>query len=470
MKRHILGSVLCVISLCSCTLEPAYTRPPSPVAAAWTDAAGVAASASASGAGVAGQSPAPLAADVDWHTFFQDPALQNLIALALENNRDMRVAALKVAQYEAQYRIARSALLPTIDATGAVDNYREIGVTTKESSVTLGETSWEVDFFGRLRSLKHQALEQYLATDASQTSTRISLIATVATDYFQWLTDQSLLEVATATAEADRQTYQVNLQSERIGTASMQDVRQAESEYASVRSSLIADQRAVAQDFNNLVAVIGCPIPDGLLHSEALEASQLPPVSAGVPSDLLTRRPDIVEAEHTLKAANANVGAARAAFFPSIQLTTAAGTSSTALSGLFKAATGAWTFAPTVTLPIFDYGNNRATLDAAKIETQIEVANYEKAIQTAFKEVANALAGRATYVDQVAADREYVAASTHYDDLAQARYRTGTDSFLVLLDAERTLYTARQQLVNDRFAELSNLITLYKALGGGWKA
>ena len=470
MKRHILGSVLCVISLCSCTLEPDYLRPPSPVAAAWTDAAGVTTSASASGAGVAAQSPAPLAADVDWHTFFQDPALQNLIALALENNRDMRVAALKVAQYEAQYRIARSALLPTIDATGAVDNYREIGVTTKESSVTLGETSWEVDFFGRLRSLKHQALEQYLATDASQTSTRISLIATVATDYFQWLTDQSLLEVATATAEADRQTYQVNLQSERIGTASMQDVRQAESEYASVRSSLIADQRAVAQDFNNLVAVIGCPIPDGLLHSEALEASQLPPVSAGVPSDLLTRRPDIVEAEHTLKAANANVGAARAAFFPSIQLTTAAGTSSTALSGLFKAATGAWTFAPTVTLPIFDYGNNRATLDAAKIETQIEVANYEKAIQTAFKEVANALAGRATYVDQVAADREYVSASTHYDDLAQARYRTGTDSFLVLLDAERTLYTARQQLVNDRFAELGNLITLYKALGGGWKA
>jgi multidrug efflux system outer membrane protein len=170
-----------------------------------------------------------------------------------------------------------------------------------------------------------------------------------------------------------------------------------------------------------------------------------------------------------LKAANANVGAARAAFFPSIQLTTAAGTSSPALSGLFKAATGAWTFAPTVTMPIFDYGNNRATLDVAKIETQIDVASYEKAIQTAFKEVANALAGRATYVDQVESDREYVSASTHYDELAQARYRAGTDSFLVLLDAERTLYTARQQLINDRFAELSNLITLYKALGGGWK-
>jgi len=467
MKRRLLGSVLCIIGLCSCTLEPDYKRPALPVVSAWSDAAGVAGASSAAAADAANP-PAPLAADVDWRTFFQDPTLQQLIGLALDNNRDLRVAALNVAQYEAQYRIARSALLPTIDATGAVDNTRALGLTSKESSVTLGETSWELDFFGRLRSLKHQALEQYLATDASQASTRISLIATVATDYFQWLADQSLLEVATATAEADRQTYEVNLKSEQIGNASMQDVRQAESEYASVRSSLIADRRAVAQDLNNLVAVIGCPVPDGLLKSGALDAAQLPPVSAGVPSDLLTRRPDILEAEHTLKAANANVGAARAAFFPAIQLTASAGTASTALSGLFKAATGAWTFAPAVTMPIFDYGNNRAALDVAKIQTQIDVANYEKAIQTAFKEVANALAGRTTYVDQVASDREYVSASTHYDELAQARYRAGTDSFLVLLDAERTLYTARQQLVNDRFAELSNLITLYKALGGGW--
>lgn len=474
MKLRVLVialSTLSAISLCACTLEPAYNRPASPVGSSWSDAAGARSSVAPSpGTERASNPPAPIAADVDWHGFFQDPALQKLIGLALENNRDMRVAALNVAQYEAQYRIARSALLPTIDAVGSVDNYREAGVTEKVSSVTLGETSWEIDFFGRLRSLKHQALEQYLATDASRTSTRISLIATVATDYFQWLADQSLLEVATQTAEADRQTYEMNAQSERIGTASMQDVRQAQSVYASVRSSLVADQRAVAQDLNNLEAVIGCPVPDGLLNSGSLDASQLPAVSEGLPSDLLTRRPDIVEAEHTLKADNAKVGAARAAFFPSIQMTTAVGTSSTSLTGLFKAATGAWTFAPTVTLPIFDYGNNQATLDAAKIQTQIDVANYEKAIQTAFKEVANALAGRATYVDQVKADREYVFASEHYDELAQARYRTGTDSFLVLLDAERTLYTARQQLVNDRLAELTNLITLYKALGGGWKA
>lgn len=473
MKRRFLGSMFCVISLCSCTLEPDYERPPSPVAAAWSSAAGVATGASSPGSTTRAEPvatyPVQMASNVDWRTFFQDKALQDLIGLALDNNRDMRVSALKVAEFEAQYRIARSALLPTVDVTGAVDNSRAIGVTTKEITVTLGETSWELDFFGRLRSLKHEALEQYLATDSSRVSTQISLIATVATDYFQWLADQSLLDVATQTAEADRQTYQVNLQSEQIGNASMQDVRQAELEYASVRSSLIADRRAVAQDLNNLVEVVGCPVPDRLLESAALDATQLPPVSAGVPSDLLTRRPDIVEAEHTLKAANANIGAARAAFFPSIQLTTSAGTASTSLSGLFKAATGAWTFAPTVTMPIFDYGNNRAALDVAKIQAQIDVANYEKTIQTAFKEVANALAGRATYVDQVESDREYVSASMHYNELAQARYRAGTDSFLVLLDSERTLYAAKQQLINDRFAELSNSIALYKALGGGWK-
>lgn len=479
MTPRFLSSVFCVSILCACTLEPGYERPPSPVAAVWSnathdvDAAEGTPTASAGAGNTVAHTvaqAAPLAADMDWRTFFKDPVLQDLIDLALKNNRDMRVAALNVARYEAQYRIARSALLPNVAVTGAVDNYRESGFTTKESGVTLGETSWEIDFFGRLRSLEHQALEQYLATDASRAGTRISLIATVATDYFQWLADQSLLAVATATAETDRQAYEVNAQSQEIGNASMQPVRQAELEYARVRASLIADRRAVAQDLDNLVAVIGCSVPDGLLNPASLDAAQLPPVGAGVPSDLLTRRPDIVEAEHVLRAADANIGAARAAFFPSIELTTAAGTSSPALSGLFKAATSAWTFAPTVTLPIFNYGNNRAALDVAKIQSQIEVANYEKAIQTAFREVANALAGRATYVEQVATDREYVLAATHYDELAQARYRTGTDGFLVLLDAERTLYAARQQLVNDRLAELTNLVMLYKALGGGWKA
>jgi outer membrane protein, multidrug efflux system len=228
--------------------------------------------------------------------------------------------------------------------------------------------------------------------------------------------------------------------------------------------------RAVAQDRNDLVAEIGCPLPDDpgsgptLLESDTMFAD----IGAGVPSDLLMRRPDIIEAEHTLKAANANIGVARAAFFPKIELTSTAGTSSASLSDLFKAGTGAWLFEPSITMPIFDYGSNKASLDVAKIEKDIDVADYEKAIQTAFKEVSNALAGRKTYVDQLDADRDYVTSAQDYYDLAQARYRAGTDSFLTLLTAQRTLYTAQEQLVTDQLAKLSNLVTLYKVLGGGW--
>jgi len=336
--------------------------------------------------------------------------------------------------------------------------------------VSVGTTSWEIDFFGRIRSLKHQALENYLSSEASRTSTQLSLVADVATDYLQLLSDEALLKVATDTAAADQSTYDLTVSMMKIGSASLQDVREAQTSLASARSSVASYTRAVAQDRNNLIAEIGCPLPDDLgtgptlLESDAMFAD----VDAGVPSDLLTRRPDIIEAEHTLKAANANIGAARAAFFPKIELTATAGAASTSLSQLFKASTGAWTFAPSITMPIFDYGSNKASLNVAKIEKDIDVADYEKAIQTAFKEVSNALAGRATYVDQVAADRDYVKSAQDYYDLAQARFRTGTDSFLTVLTAQRTLYTAQQQLVTDQLAKLSNQVTLYKVLGGGW--
>ncbi|AOJ72971.1 MULTISPECIES: efflux transporter outer membrane subunit [Burkholderia] len=458
-------SLACAIALSACSLDPAYQRPASPVEAAWP--------AYASDAAVSRTAQAPLAADVGWRDFFKDARLQRLIALALDNNRDLRVAALNVAEYEAQYRIARANLAPAIDASGSLTRERALGTESGlgSSSVSVGTTSWEIDFFGRLRSLKRQALEQYLATDASRTSTQISLIATVATDYLQWLADGALLKIAADTVAADRQTLDLTMASMKIGNASLQDVRQAQNSLASARASLASYTRAVEQDLNNLVAAIGCPLPDDLPPAGTLESrSLLEDIGAGVPSDLLARRPDIVEAEHTLKAANANIGAARAAFFPKIALTASAGTSSSSLSGLFKAGSGAWTFAPTITMPIFDYGSNKASLDVAKIEKDIDIADYEKAIQTAFKEVANALVGRETYVEQVAADREYVASAQEYYALAQARYRNGTDSFLTLLDAQRTLYTAQQQLVTDLLAKQSNLITLYKALGGGWSA
>ncbi|WP_321913376.1 efflux transporter outer membrane subunit [Paraburkholderia sp. J11-2] len=469
MKLKLL-SVLCAAVLSACSLDPVYQRPAAPVATAWPT--GAAYDAGASAAAAPASSTAPNAADVGWRDYFKDPKLQELIALALDHNRDLRVAALQVAEYEAQYRITRAELAPTIDAGGSVTNTRTDGAVSHSNTVSVGTTSWEIDFFGRIRSLKRQALENYLSTQASRTSTQLSLVADVATDYLQLLSDETLLKVSTDTATANQSTYDLTVSMMKIGSASLQDVREAQTSLASARASVASYTRAVAQDRNNLIADIGCPLPDDfgtgptLLDSDAMFAD----VDAGIPSDLLARRPDIIEAEHTLKAANANIGAARAAFFPKIELTASAGTASTSLSQLFKASTGAWSFAPTITMPIFDYGSNKASLDVAKIEKDIDVADYEKAIQTAFKEVSNALAGRATYVDQVAADREYVKAAQDYYDLAQARYKAGTDSFLTLLTAQRTLYTAQEQLVTDELAKLSNQVTLYKVLGGGWSA
>ncbi|WP_321815663.1 MULTISPECIES: efflux transporter outer membrane subunit [unclassified Paraburkholderia] len=464
-------SALIASTLCACSLDPAYQRPAAPVDNGWPTGD---AYRSSTTQGATQNNPAnaqaPLAADMGWRDFFRDARLQRLIELALENNRDLRVAALDVEEYEAQYRIARANLGPTIEASGSLTRERSAGVISSSSSVSVGMSSWEIDFFGRLRSLKRQALEQYLSTDAARTSTQLSLVATVATDYLQLLADEASLEISQRTVDADQQTFELTLKMMDRGSSSIQDVQQARTTLASARSDLAAYTRAVAQDRNNLVAAIGCPLPDDLPPRTTLMQSQsmLADIGEGVPSDLLTRRPDIVEAEHTLKAANANIGAARAAFFPKIELTATAGTSSTGLSGLFKAGSGAWAFAPTISVPIFEWGYNQATLDVANVEKKIEIANYEQAIQTAFKEVANALAGRSTYVAQTAADREYVTAAQEYYDTAQARYQRGTDSFLTLLDAQRSLYTAQQQLVTDTMSQLSNLITLYKVLGGGW--
>ncbi|WP_211606642.1 efflux transporter outer membrane subunit [Paraburkholderia nemoris] len=471
-----------VAMLTGCTLDPHYERPAAPVAVAYPkgeayeSTSAAAASTAASGTASGAATPAttttapPLAADMAWRSFFRDERLQRLIQIALDNNRDLRVAALNVAEYEAQYRITRAALAPSISASGSLTRERTSGVTSSSSDVSVGTTSWEIDFFGRLRSLERQALENYLATDASRQSTQISLIATVATDYLTLLSDERLLQITEDTVKADQSTYDVTKRIQQLGNSSMLDVQQAQNSLASAKASLASYRRAVAQDRNNLVAVLGAPIPDDLPPAREFDdETMFADIGAGVPSLLLTRRPDIVQAEHALKAANANIGAARAAFFPKIELTASAGTSSSTLSSLFKAGTGAWAFAPSVSVPIFDYGSNKASLDVAKIEKQIEVADYESAIQTAFKEVSNALTARATYVDQVEADRDYVTSAQRYYTLAQARYKAGTDSFLTFLDAQRTLYTAQQQLASDSLSRQANLVTLYKVLGGGWE-
>ncbi|WP_438391798.1 efflux transporter outer membrane subunit [Caballeronia sp. DA-9] len=473
MMRLKLGvcllAIATVVTLTGCTLDPHYERPAAPVDATYPH--GDAYESTTAAQKTAADTSKTLAVDTQWRSFFRDPRLQRLIQIALDNNRDLRVAALNVAEYEAQYRITRAALAPSISASGSVTRERASGATSVSNDLNIGTTSWEIDFFGRLRSLKRQALENYLSTEASRQSTRISLIATVATDYLTWLSDERLLKITQDTVAADQATYEVTKRIQELGNSSLLDVRQAQNTLASAQASLASYRRAVAQDRNNLVAVLGAPIPDDLpaapAFDQATATSMFAEIDAGLPSTLLTRRPDIVEAEHALKAANANVGVARAAFFPKIELTATAGASSSTLSGLFKAGTGAWTFAPTVSLPIFDYGSDKASLDVAKIEKNIEIADYESAIQTAFKEVSNALTARATYMDQVNADHAYVSSAQSYYTIAQARYKAGTDSFLTFLDAQRTLYTAQQQLASDSLSQQTSLVTLYKALGGG---
>lgn len=466
MKGRALLVALTVCALTACTLEPHYDRPAPPVPTSYPQYQPI-------GDNARPAQPADSAhKDVltDWRDFVQDPSLRQLIELALVNNLDLRQAALKVAQYEAQYRIIRAELGPSISATGTQTVTHQLGSTSRTSSLDLGTSAWELDFFGRVRSLKNQALEQYLSTDAARRSTQISLISTTATDYVAWLSDRSLLATTEQTVASYRNTYETTLRAESLGSGSMEDVQSARTSLTSAMSSLASYRRAVEQDRNNLIAVIGCPLPNGLADERTLpDESLFSDVPAGLPSALLTERPDIVEAEDTLKAANAYVGAARAAFFPSISLTATGGVASDKLSSLFKAGTGAWLFEPSVTLPIFEFGSLRATLDAATISKNIQIAAYESSIQTAFKEVANALAARATYVDQTRADAQYVDAAQQYYDTANARYRGGLDSFLTLLTAQRTIFSAQTQLITDRAAQEENFVTLYTALGGGWR-
>ncbi|WP_159839596.1 efflux transporter outer membrane subunit [Burkholderia sp. 8Y] len=457
---RIVAATLTVFALGACTLEPRFERPAAPMPASYPQYESTRAQRNTTDADTLS----------DWRSFVQDAHLRQLIELALANNRDLRQAALKVAQYEAEYRIVRAELGPSITATGAHSASHQSGATTKSTSLELGTTAWEIDFFGRIGSLKDQALEQYLSTDAARRSTQISLISTTASDYLTWLSDRALLDLTERTVASYRDTYETTLRAANLGSGSMEDVQSARTSLTSAMSSLAAYRRAVEQDRNNLIAVIGCPLPDGFPGDRALpDESLFATIPEGLPSALLTQRPDIIEAEHTLKSANAYIGAARAAFFPTVSLTAMGGVASNGLSSLFKDGSGAWAFEPSISVPIFQFGSLRASLDSAKISKNIYVAAYEGTIQTAFKEVSNALAARATYMEQTAADAQYVDAAQQYYDIANARYRGGLDSFLTLLTAQRTLFTAQTQFVTDRAAQQTNVVTLYTALGGGWR-
>jgi multidrug efflux system outer membrane protein len=452
-------------ALAACTLEPAYQRP-DPAAPPLAAAQG------------------PAAADIGWRDFFPDPQLQQLIALALANNRDLRVAALNVETAQAQYRIQRADLLPTIAASGTeeVERYPN-GVIAPSSSggppasggsiirfydVGIGFTSYELDFFGRIRSLDHAALQQYFAARETQRSAQLTLVAEVATAYVELLSDQTLLDITSDTLKSQSDSYELTLKLFAGGATTQLALRQAETTVDTARADLAQYTRQLAQDRDALQLLLGTSLPDSLDLSNGLDRdAPVAELEEGITSDVLLRRPDILASEHQLQAANSDIGAARAAFFPSVLLTANYGTASAQLSGLFRGGSDAWTFQPTINVPIVNGGANIAGLKAAKLARETAVAQYQKAIQSAFREVADALAARGTLNDQLAAQQALVVASKDAYRLADMRFRGGVDSYLSVLDAERTLYTAQQQLAGVRQSRLENLVTLYKALGGG---
>ncbi|MBV4521142.1 AdeC/AdeK/OprM family multidrug efflux complex outer membrane factor [Pseudomonas sp. SWRI74] len=466
MTKPLMSLAITAAFVSGCSLIPEYNRPQAPVAAQYPQGSAYQAANAADQA----------AAEQGWREFFHDPALQQLIQTALINNRDLRVAALNVGAYQSQYRIQRADLFPAVGANAngtrqrLLSDLSQSGQTgiSSQYGVNLGASSYELDLFGRIQSLSQQALETYLSTAEARRSTQISLVSSVATAYLTWQADRELLKLTENTLVAYEESLRLTTRSNQVGVASALDLSQSRTSVEGARASLATYQRRVAEDQNALALLLGTGLPVDLPAPQSLASDLLAKVPAGLPSDLLTRRPDILAAEHSLMAANANIGAARAAFFPTISLTANAGTSSTNLDGLFKSGSGSWVFSPNISLPIFNAGALRASLDYSKIQKDIGVANYEKAIQTAFQEVSDGLTARKTYVDQLQAQNDLVNASQDYYRLAERRYRIGVDSNLTFLDAQRSLFSNQQRLINDRLAQLQSEVNLYRALGGGW--
>ncbi|NYH49157.1 efflux transporter outer membrane subunit [Xanthomonas arboricola] len=476
--RMTLTAIAVAGVLSGCTLMPRYARPDAPVPERF---AGTELSTASTSTDTASPGQAIDIANIGWRQVFTDPALQQVIALALENNRDLRVAALNIEVARAQYRVERAALLPAVQGTGTANNARtpsELAIPGQPQvfrtySANIGVSAYELDLFGRVRSLKEQALQQFLSTAEARRSAHISLVAEVATAYLTLAADQQLLQLAQSTLSSQGDSYRLQQRSFELGVASQLSLRQAQTTVESARVDVERYTAQVAQDRNALVLLVGTQVPAELLpralpDGASVDANVLASVPAGLPSQLLQRRPDILEAERNLRAANANIGAARAAFFPSISLTASTGSSSSSLSNLFDSGTRAWSFVPTLTLPIFNAGRNRANLDMAKANRDIEVAQYEKAIQSAFREVSDALAQRETLGRQLQAQQALVDATADSYRLSQARFERGVDSYLQALDAQRALYSAQQNLITTQLSRFTNLATFYKAMGGGW--
>ncbi|MCZ2497330.1 efflux transporter outer membrane subunit [Xylophilus sp. Kf1] len=468
--RILSWAAALALATTGCTnLAPRYEQPAAPIADGWK----------ANTVPVAG-AWALSAPDLSYQDFFVDDRLRRVVALALDNNRDLRVAALNIERARAQYAIQRASLLPAINATGSATRTRTPqDLTANGRSTTLntlnanvGLVSYEIDFFGRIANLGDAALQAYLSLDETRRSVQISLLSDVANAWLALAADQRRLRLAQETLRSQQASYDLTAKAREVGNESGLTLAQARTTVDSARSDVAAYTRAAAQDRNALTLLVGSAVPEALLPAvdEGLKTvTALVDVPAGLPSELLQKRPDVLAAEHTLLAANANIGAARAAFFPRISLTGSAGSGSRELGDLFNTGNGAWTFSPQIVLPIFSGGALQAGLDVARVTRDINVAQYEKSVQTAFREVSDALDARATLGEQLDAQRSLRDASATAYRLSQARYRTGVDSYLDTLVTQRAFYAAGQTLITLELAEQANRLQLYRTMGGGWQ-
>lgn len=466
MRKHALA-VLLPLTLTACmSMAPRYERPAAPVTETWPDGA---AYAPARGNELS-------AADIPWREFIKDDNLRQVIDQALANNRDLRITLANIQSARAQYRIQRAELLPRVNADVNATRSKNLNsfsasgrpVESEYYTASVGLSAFEVDLFGRVRSLSNAALETYLATEEAARATRISLIAETASAYLTLAADNSQLTLARRTVENARRSMELTQKRLEAGVAARLNVRQAETIYQQARADLASTTALIAQDRNALELLAGSRIADALLPAELpIDHLWLAEVPAGLSSTVLLDRPDVLQAEHRLKSANANIGAARAAFFPSLSLTASTGLASTELSDLFSNGASIWSVAPGLVLPIFNGGAKVANLQYAKAQRELFLSQYDLAIQTAFREVADALATRGTIQEQLDAQSALVDAAADSYQLAEARYGKGVDTFLNALDAQRTLYDAEKALVSARLTASDNVVTLYRVLGGG---
>ena len=459
----IVGAVIC---LSGCTMAPKYKQPRAPIPENWP-----------TGAAYPTELPAPGALEatkLKWQELYTDAKLQEIIEMALQNNRDLRLAAFRVERARALYGIQWSELLPVVDADGGASREQfsvdivgpEVPRRLTQYDVNLGIASWEVDFFGRIRSLEKQALEEYLGSEEARRSAQIALVSEVAGAYLSIAAERENLNLARSTLEAQQGVYKLVSRRYEAKLANEIDLRRVQTQVDTARGDIAKYTQRVAQFQNELDFLAGSPVSEDLLPPDLAGVGPLRDIFPGLSSDVLLMRPDIMAAEHQLKGAYANIGAARAAFFPRISLTSILGSASTELSGLFTGGTATWLYGAQATMPIFD-PQTWFAYRVSKADQEIALTQYEQAIQTAFREVANVLAVRGTVNQQIAAQQSMVDSAQRVYRLSEKRYTNGIDNYLSVLDAQRELYSAQQALVFLQLEKLANEVRAYAVLGGG---